>query len=311
MRHDHHAEHRDREFPDALNIAFLIGIVLNTLFVVTELTAGIVIGSVGLLSDAGHNFLDVVSLALAMFAFRLSKIESSERFTYGYKKATVLVSLLNALFLMTGVGFIVRESVEKLIAPDPVAGDVIAWVAGIGVIVNAVTALLFLRGKESDLNVKGAFLHMLADALVSIGVVISGIVIFATGWTPIDPILGLVISCMIIASTWGLLKESLRLSVDAIPAGIDRGKVEAMFLSDPAVRDIHHLHIWAISTTENALTAHVVIEKFDEMDAVKMRIKKRLHALRIGHSTLEFERVNDRCGDNSGEEESCCPQKAG
>lgn len=304
MEHHHTAEH-GRPLADPLNSAFIAGITLNILFVIAELAAGAVIGSIGLLSDAGHNFLDVISLALAMFAFRLSKINGNERFTYGYKKGTVLVSLLNALFLLAAVVWIVSESVEKLTRPAPVDGGVIALVAGIGVIVNAATAWLFLRGKEHDLNVKGAFLHMAADALVSFGVVVSGVVIFFTGWTTIDPILGLAISGVIVVSTWGLLKESLRLCFDAVPVGIDQRGIEAAFLSDPAVRGVHHLHIWAISTTENALTAHVVIEKIGEMDAAKIRLKARLRTLGIDHATLEFERVGSVCADAAGGPPSC------
>ncbi|WP_455638893.1 cation diffusion facilitator family transporter [Parabacteroides sp.] len=288
--HDHHHE------ITSLNKAFIIGIFLNLAFVVTEFLAGFWYNSLGLLSDAGHNLGDVASLVLAMLAFRLAKVHPTASYTYGYKKSTILVSLLNAVILLVAVGIIIAESVTKLIHPRPVEGDAIAWVAGVGVVINAVTAWLFMKDKDKDLNVKGAYLHMAADALVSIGVVISGIVIAYTGWYIIDPIIGLLIAIVIILSTWGLLRDSLRLSLDGVPAGTDIGKVEEVMHAVPGVKGVHHLHIWAISTTETALTAHISIRDLSEMERIKSEIKHDLQHVGVQHATLEFETV-DAPGD--------------
>lgn len=275
----------------SLNKAFIIGIALNLAFVVAEFAAGFWYNSLGLLSDAGHNLGDVASLVLAMLAFRLAKVHPTNSYTYGYKKSTVLVSLLNAVILLVAVGVIIAESITKLLHPRPVEGDAIAWVAGIGVAINAVTAWLFMKDKDKDLNVKGAYLHMAADALVSIGVVVSGIVIAHTGWYIIDPIIGLAIAIVIIVSTWGLLRDSLRLSLDGVPAGTDIGKVEEVIHAVKGVKGVHHLHIWAISTTETALTAHISIEDVSEMEHIKQEIKHELQHAGVQHATLEFETV--------------------
>lgn len=281
--HDHHHE------ITSLNKAFIIGITLNLAFVVAEFAAGFWYNSLGLLSDAGHNLGDVASLVLAMLAFRLAKVHPTASYTYGYKKSTVLVSLLNAVILLVAVGIIIAESITKLFHPRPVEGDAIAWVAGIGVVINAVTAWLFMKDKDKDLNVKGAYLHMAADALVSVGVVISGIVIAHTGWYIIDPVIGLIIALVIIYSTWGLLRDSLRLSLDGVPAGTDIEKVEKAMHAVEGVQGVHHLHIWAISTTETALTAHVSIDDLSDMERIKQEIKHELQHVGIYHATLEFE----------------------
>ena len=292
--HDHHHE------ITSLNKAFILGISLNLVFVVAEFLAGFWYNSLGLLSDAGHNLGDVASLVLAMLAFRLAKVQPTSRYTYGYKKSTVLVSLLNAVILLVAVGIIIGESVGKLFHPQPVEGDAIAWVAGIGVVINAVTAWLFMKDKDKDLNVKGAYLHMAADALVSVGVVVSGLVIARTGWYVIDPIIGLLIALIIIYSTWGLLRDSLRLSLDGVPMGTDIGKVENAIREVPGVQDVHHLHIWAISTTETALTAHIVIKDTNQMETVKHEIKHELEHVGVQHATLEFETTGACCT------EPCC-----
>lgn len=292
--HDHHHE------VTSLNKAFMIGISLNLIFVVVEFLAGFWFNSLGLLSDAGHNLGDVASLVLAMLAFRLAKVNPTDRYTYGYKKSTVLVSLLNAVILLVAVGLIIGESITKLFHPRPVEGDAIAWVAGIGVVINGVTAWLFMKDKDKDLNVKGAYLHMAADALVSVGVVISGLVIARTGWYVIDPIIGLVIAAIIVISTWGLLRDSIRLSLDGVPAGTDIRKVEETIHAVPGVQGVHHLHIWAISTTETALTAHVSICDTRNMEKIKQDIKHDLHHVGIQHATLEFETNGVCCSD------ACC-----
>lgn len=296
MPHDHH-EHSHAI--TSLNKAFILGIILNLGFVVAEFMAGFITNSMGLLSDAGHNLSDVASLVLAMLAFRLAKVQSNAKYTYGYKKSTVLVSLLNAIILLVAVGIIIAESIEKILHPEPVAGNVIIWVAGIGVFINAFTAWLFMKDKEKDLNVKGAYLHMAADALVSVGVVISGIVIVHTGWYLIDPIIGLVIAAVIIYSTWSLLHDSIRLSLDGVPVNINRDEIDKLIRSVKGVKDVHHMHIWAISTTETALTAHIVIDSdMNQMEEIKHEIKHLLEHKEISHATLEFETPNVACEHN-------------
>lgn len=291
----HHHDHHHHEIT-SLNKAFIIGISLNLAFVIAEFVSGFWYNSLGLLSDAGHNLGDVASLVLAMLAFRLAKVHPTDSYTYGYKKSTVLVSLLNAVILLVAVGIIIAESITKLLHPQPVEGDAIAWVAGIGVVINAVTAWLFMKDKDKDLNVKGAYLHMAADALVSIGVVVSGIVIAHTGWYIIDPVIGLVIAIVIIISTWSLLRDSLRLSLDGVPAGTDIGKVEEVIHAVEGVKRVHHLHIWAISTTETALTAHISIDNIADMEHIKQEIKQELQKVGVQHATLEFETV-ETAGD--------------
>lgn len=297
--HEHH-DHHHHEI-NSLNKAFIIGITLNLIFVVAEFIAGFWFNSLGLLSDAGHNLGDVASLVLAMLAFRLAKVHPTSSYTYGYKKSTVLVSLLNAVILLVAVGIIIAESISKLLNPQPVAGDAIAWVAGIGVVINGVTAWLFMKDKEKDLNVKGAYLHMAADALVSIGVVASGLLIARTGWYIVDPIIGLIIAVIIVYSTWGLLRDSIRLSLDGVPSGTNPEEIARLIDSVSGVKNVHHLHIWAISTTETALTAHVLINNALTMESIKQEIKEKLHSSGIGHATLEFEINNTCCKENSCE----------
>ncbi|KAA6310328.1 Cadmium cobalt and zinc/H(+)-K(+) antiporter, partial [termite gut metagenome] len=222
-------------------------------------------------------------------AFRLGKVKANNRYTYGYKKSTILVSLLNAVILLVAVGGILVESINKLQHPQEVSGMSIAWVAGIGVVINGFTAFLFLKEKEKDLNIKGAYLHMAADALVSIGVLAAGIVINYTGWYIIDPIIGIVIVVVILISTWGLLHDSIRLSLDGVPVGIDREKVMQLLVKTEGVKDVHHLHIWAISTTEIALTTHIVVDDMNQMEEVKHYIRHEMEHCGISHVTLEFE----------------------
>ena len=279
----------------SLNRAFLVGIGLNVSFVAVEFLAGWWYGSMGLLSDAGHNLSDVASLLLAMLAFRLAQVRSKARYTYGYKKTTVLISLLNSLILLAAVGVIVAESIRRMIHPMPVAGGVIVWTAGIGVAINGFTAWLFLKDRKRDLNVKGAFLHMVADALVSVGVVISGIVILHTGWTIVDPIVGLTVAAVIVASAWSLTRDSLRLSLDGVPAGIDVADLQRRMTAVEGVEAVHHIHVWAISTTENALTAHVVLADPCLLVCVKPKLKELLAGAGIAHVTLECETLSEHC----------------
>lgn len=288
-------EHSHNHMITSLNRAFIIGIALNLVFVAVEFGAGFLFNSLALLSDAGHNLSDVISLILALLAFRLARVKANTRYTYGYKKSTVLVSLFNAVILLIAVGAILVESINKIKHPEPVPGGAIAWVAGIGVLINAFTAFLFLKDKEKDLNIKGAYLHMAADALVSVGVLVGGLVIRKTGWFIIDPMIGIVVAIVILISTWGLLRDSIRLSLDGVPANIDLRKLKKAIISVPEVKSTHHLHIWAISTTENALTAHIVISKLEDMEKIKQDIKQELEQLGIGHATLEFETQMEHC----------------
>ena len=293
MEPHHHHEHNHQLI--SLNKAFIIGITLNIAFVIVEFGVGFYYNSLGLLSDAGHNLGDVASLVLAMLAFRLQKVHPNSRYTYGYKNSTILFSLLNAVILLVAVGIIIAESIDKLFHPVSVDGSAIAWTAGVGVVINALTAWLFMKDKDKDLNVKGAYLHMAADALVSVGVVASGIIITYTGWSIIDPIIGLGIAVVIIVSTWGLLHDSLRLSLDGVPVGIDAQKIQQIIMEQPGVENCHHLHIWALSTTETALTAHIVIDNITQLEEVKQHIKEALEEAGIHHATLEFEDERTTC----------------
>lgn len=296
--HSHHHHHHHVEKITSLNGIFIFSIVLNLLFVIIEAAIGLLEGSLSLLSDAGHNLSDVFSLVLVLVAFQLAKVHANSRFTYGYKKSTVLISLLNAIILLVAVGAIVIESIHKFYEPTDVNGEAISWTAGVGIIINGLTALLLMRGQKNDLNVRGAFLHMAADTLVSVGVVISGIVISMTGWTIVDPIVSLIIAFVILVSTWNLLSGSLRLSLDGLPENVSLEKVRNVLSNHEHVREVHHLHIWAISTTDNALTAHIVIDSLDAMESVKDELKHRLEQLNIGHSTLEFETAESHCHDH-------------
>ena len=291
----HHHEH-DHQM-SSLNRSFIVGIVINLGFVIAEFVAGFLSNSMGLLSDAGHNLSDVTSLILALIAYKLTRVQANNRYTYGYKRSTILVSLLNAIILLVAVMIIVVESINKFVHPQPIDGILIIWVAALGVLINGATAWLFVKDKERDLNVKGAYLHMAMDALVSVGVVVSGILILTTGWTWIDAVVGLIIAIIIIVSTWNLLKSSIRLALDGVPGSIDPDEIRQLMLNSEGVQDIHHLHIWALSTTENALTAHVVVRENDDVELLKAEIKRILAEHQIGHVTLEIEPAGSLCQD--------------
>ncbi|PRY28159.1 cobalt-zinc-cadmium efflux system protein [Spirosoma oryzae] len=286
----------------SVNRALIIGAVLNTLYVVVEFGMGVYYNSVALMADAGHNLSDVAGLLLSLLAFRLAKVRNTPTFTYGYRKSTVLASLTNAVVLLITVGVILWESIQRFRSPEPVAGTQVAWIAGAGILVNTISALLFFRNKDHDLNVKGAYLHLMADALVSLGVVIAGITISYTGWTWLDPIIGLVVGIVILASTWRLLFDSLRLSLDGIPSGLDLNALVADIRTVPGVQDVHHVHVWAMSTTENALTAHLVLapglSPTDEQ-RLKTDVRHRLEHRNVGHATLETELATDNCGTDN------------
>lgn len=295
QEHHHHHHHHHAAPTQSLNGIFILSIILNGLFVLIEAGVGLWQDSLSLLSDAGHNLSDVFSLLLVLIAFRLAKVQRNERYTYGYRKSTILISLLNAVILLVAVGAIVIESIHKFSEPTEVNGIAVSWTAGVGILINGATALLLMRGQKSDLNVRGAFLHMAADTLVSIGVVFSGILIYYTGWTIIDPIVSLIIAAVILVSTWELLSDSLRLAVDGIPDGIELQEIEQLLLAEEHVKGTHHIHVWAISTTETALTAHVVIDDFSCWPKISEQLKHSLAEHGIHHVTLEVETEDCHC----------------
>ena len=294
--HHHHHSHTAGRLK-SLNAAFIIGIALNSAYVIVEAVFGLLNDSMGLLSDAGHNLSDVASLVIAMVAFRLMSRKPDSRHTYGYKKFTVQASFINALLLCAAVGAILVEAIGKLIHPAAVNGDTIAWVAAAGVVVNGVTAWLFMKDKSRDMNVKGAFLHMAADTLVSAGVVVSGIVIHLTGWYVIDPLIGIIIALII---AWGmrrLLVESARMSIDTVPESVDMPQLEKALSSVAGVVSIHHLHVWPLSTTENALTVHAVINDPLRLDLIISAMKTQAKEHGVGHATIEAETAASPCND--------------
>lgn len=299
--HDHShglGHHHHQVDLKSVNQAFVVGIILNMAFVIIEAIVGLSIKSLSLLSDAGHNLADVTSLALSLIAFRLMKVRPTEKYTYGYKKTTILVALLNAAVLLLSLGAIGYEAVHRLMIPQPLPGKTISIVAAIGILVNAVTALLFLRNKESDLNIKSAFLHLMSDAIVSAGLVVGGIIIFYTHLYWIDAALSLLVAVIILFSTWQLLKDSLRLSLDGVPEGIEIKKIKGIIDGISGVKDFHHIHVWALSTTENALTAHLVVARDSNMDFIenlKHKIKHELLHQHIQHATLEIEVEDSPC----------------
>ena len=295
--HSHHHHHDHAPKLDHLNSAFIIGIILNSAFVIIEVVAGFITHSLSLLTDAGHNLGDVAGLALALLAFKLSKVNSTEKFTYGYKRSTIMVSFFNALVLFVAVGFIVYEAIMRFTHMEKVDGGTMAWVSFIGIAINSVTAWLFVKDKDTDLNVKGAYLHMAMDAIVSFGVVISGIVIYFTKLYWIDSAVSIIIAIVILRGTWNLLTDSLRLEMDGVPKEINLDKIKTELLKGKGVVDVHHMHVWALSTTENALTAHIVIdpEQMSSFDKIKHDLRHRLEHLDISHSTLEPEFSDAEC----------------
>ena len=287
--HSHH--HHHHVAPQDITRAFIIGIILNFAFVVAETVTGLFINSLALLTDAGHNLSDVASLVLVLIANRLSKKKATENYTYGYQKTTILVALSNAVLLLIAVGAIGYEAVQRMIHPEPVQGDVISIIAGVGILINTATALLFLKGKDKDINVRGAYLHMATDAIISAGVVVAGIIMFYTKYYWLDAVISAFIIVVIIISTWDLLKDSLRLSLDGVPAGIASDSILKYLYSLEGVREVHDLHIWAMSTTETALTVHLVMPEKVTDDTFLKTVKHKLaHDFQVAHSTIQIER---------------------
>jgi cobalt-zinc-cadmium efflux system protein len=274
--------------------AFAIGVLLNLGFVAVEAGYGWWVNSLALLADAGHNLSDVLGLLMAWTGYALSKVAPSPRRTYGWRGSTILAAVFNSLLLLVAVGGIAWEAIGRLSNPADVAAPVVIAVAMVGVIVNTLTALLFMRGRNDDLNIRGAYLHMAADALLSLGVALAGIVIWATDWLWVDPVTSLIIAAVILVSTWGLLRESLHLALQAVPEKIDVDGVERFLSSLPGVSEIHDLHIWAMSTTEVAMTVHLVKPELGNEDALLRSASETLHhQFDISHTTIQIERSVD------------------
>ena len=288
--HDDHAHHGHHHAPVDFGRAFLIGIALNTAFVGIESLYGYLANSTALLADAGHNLSDVLGLATAWIAAVLSKRAPTARYTYGLRNTSILAALANAVLLLIASGAILLEAVQRLIEPEPVKSLTIIVVAAIGILVNGATAWLFASGQKGDINIRGAYLHMMADAGVSAGVVIAGLIIMQTGWLWIDPLTSLAVVGVIVWSTWSLLRESTAMSLAAVPASIDPAAVRAMLASRPGVSSIHDLHIWPMSTTETALTAHLVTPGGHPGDGFLVETCQLLQEhFRINHSTIQIE----------------------
>ena len=286
----HHDHHHHAAPSSGHGRAFAFGVILNTGFVVLEAVMGIVSGSMALVADAGHNLSDVLGLLIAWAASILAARPPSERFTYGFKSSSILAALANASLLLVALGAILVETLRRLGDPPPVAGGTMIAVAAAGIVVNGATALLFMRGRKTDLNIRGAFLHMAADAAVSAGVVVAGVMVVWTGKAWIDPVTGLAIVAVIAWGTWGLLKDALKMALLAVPEGIDEGKVRAFLSARPGVSAVHDLHIWPMSTTETALTAHLVIPGGHPGDGFLHALAHDLeHDFGIGHATVQVE----------------------
>ena len=290
--HDHaHSHAGHAHAPTSFGRAFAIGTALNLLFVAVEATCGWRANSVALMADAGHNLSDVLGLLIAWGASVLATRGPTARRTYGLRSSSILAALVNAIILLLAIGAIAWEAVTRIAHPEPVATGTMAWVAAVGILVNGGTALLFMAGRNGDLNIRGAYLHMAADAGVSAGVVATGLLIGATGWFWLDPVISITIAAIIAATTWGMLRDALNLALDAVPAHIDPAAVSAYLRALPGVTGVHDLHIWGMSTTDIALTAHLIRPALCDDDALLLDAAHELqHRFGIAHSTIQIER---------------------
>ncbi len=289
MSHNHGSVNRNYDR------AFAIGITLNVVFLVVEAGFGIYSDSLALIADAGHNLSDVLGLTLAWGASAMATLAATETRTYGFRKLTILASLVSALILLLTLGGITWEALERFVTPAPVSGPVVIAVASLGVLINTATAFLFYSGQKQDLNIRGAFLHMAADAGVSLGVVVAGVLIMAMGWVWIDPVISLVIAAVILAGTWSLLRDSINLAIDAVPEGIDISGIRDYLTGLEHVSGIHDLHVWAMSTTEVALTVHLLVTDDKEGNAILRKVQRHLHDnFGIEHTTIQIERPDSQ-----------------
>lgn len=298
MEHSHEGHSHSVASLESINRAFYIGIGLNLVYTIIEFVVGFRINSLALISDASHNLSDVASLVISLLGLKLTQKVATYSFTYGYKKASILASFINAVLLVYIAVKIILEAIERFDAPPEMAGSMIIITATIGVIINALSAFLFYKGQKQDINVKGAFLHLLVDALVSVGVIVSGVIIHFTGWYTADVLTSLVVAVVILVSTWNLLTESVKLILDGVPQSIKVDKIRQIIESHPKVCSVHHIHIWALSSQENALTAHLVIEDsstFEEIDQLKKEIRHTLQHEHIQHTTFEVELSKMKC----------------
>jgi cobalt-zinc-cadmium efflux system protein len=301
MTHDHDHSHHDDHHghshghghahtPTNFGRAFALTTALNLGLVVVQVVYGLIADSVALLADAGHNFGDAVGLVLAWIAYSLARVRASERFTYGFRSASILSAFANAVLLLVATGAIAWEALRRFADPPEVAGTTVMIVAAAGIVINGLSAWILMAGRKDDLNIRGAFLHLVADAAVSVGVVIGGAIIVATGWNWIDPAVSIVIAVVIVWGTWSLLRESFELSMQAVPKGIVLAEVRTYFEGLPGIAGVHHLHVWAMSTTENALTVHLVFPAGHPGDAFLAQICEALsHRFRIHHPTIQVE----------------------
>jgi cobalt-zinc-cadmium efflux system protein len=286
------AGHDHRHSPETFNRAFAVGIALNAAFVAIEAFCGWKVDSLALLADAGHNLSDVIGLVLAWGGALAGRLRPDARQTYGRKRASILAAFINAMLLLVAMGSLAWEAIHRLQSPQPIEGVTIMVVAGIGIVINTATALLFMRGRDGDLNIRGAFLHMAADALVSAGVVVAGGLALWFGWTWLDPVVSLLIAAIIVFGTWSLFKQSLHLLFDGVPDGVDLRQVQALLESLPGVARVHDLHVWAMGTAEIAMTAHLVMPGRQADDAFLQDATQRLHdRFDIDHVTLQAVRV--------------------
>lgn len=287
MNSDHGHSHATRSYTRA----FAVGVALNLTFVVAEVVYGLRANSLALLADAGHNFTDVLGLLLAWGAAILARRLPTVRRTYGVRRFSILAALGNGLLLLVAICALAWEAFSRFRHPEPVSPGIVMWVAAVGIAVNGITAFMFASGRKADVNIRGAFLHMAADAAVSATVVIAGIVIALTGWLWVDPAMSLVVVVVIAVGTWGLLRESIDLALDAVPREVNPTTVESYFLNLPGVKEVHDLHIWGMSTTEVALTAHIIKPALADEDAFLAAVCKELHnRFGIEHATLQIER---------------------
>ena len=305
MEHHHdHSHHHHHHVPDLkrINQAFYVGIGANALYTLIEFVVGIRINSLALISDASHNLSDVATLIISLLGMKLAQKGATSLYTYGYKKASILASFVNAVILCLIVIKIGIESIERFSNPPQMLGSMIMITALIGVFINGLSAFLFYKGQKDDINIKGAFLHLLVDALVSFGVIVSGIIISFTGWNIIDPIISFVIAFVILFSTCSLLKESVKLILDGVPQQISNENIQQILENHPNIASVHHIHIWALSSSENALTAHLVLKEGVSLETfmeVKKELKHELFHQGIQHATLEIDCLSVTCDDTS------------